>query len=147
MNERHHVLIGDFGSSRFQADSAIPTREAATIEYAAPEQYEETATPTPKSDVFSFGRILYELLVRSPVFSPSQSRFDVVRCLCKRERRKVLDSCRFFLQDVIRRCWAHDPDARTTLDQIRCDFRHYNFDIVPKAAPNEIQDYSDGILD
>jgi serine/threonine protein kinase len=81
LNEKRHPLIADFGSARFSSDDATPTAETGTICYAAPEQYLENAAPATKSDVFSFGLILYEILVGWPVFSSTDSPFDVIQRL------------------------------------------------------------------
>jgi hypothetical protein len=146
LNEKHHPLIGDFGSSLFQADDVTPTFDSGTIRYAAPEQYGEDA-PTPKSDVFSFGLVLYELLVGSPVFSPSERSFSVIRRLRKGELPVVPGDCGFFMQELIARCWAHDPDVRPSFHQILWEICCVNFAILPNAAPNEIQDFCDAIVD
>jgi serine/threonine protein kinase len=62
-----HALIGDFGTSRLEVDDATLTTEAGTVHYAAPEMFNEGEL-TYKADVFSFGLVLYEILVGSAVF-------------------------------------------------------------------------------
>jgi serine/threonine protein kinase len=147
LNERLHPLIADFGSAHFQSDDATPLPESGTVYYAAPEQYQEDAVPTPKIDVFSFGLILYELLVGSPVFPSSVSVFDVIRRLRNRDLPRIPASCGFVMEDLIGRCWKDNPDDRLTFHQILWEFQCHGFSILPYAAPNELQDFCDAILD
>jgi serine/threonine protein kinase len=70
INEHGQALIGDFGACRPKNEDCTPVPEAGTVHYAAPELYDDRIRPTPTVDVFSFGLILYEILVGVPVFSP-----------------------------------------------------------------------------
>jgi serine/threonine-protein kinase len=61
INDKGRVVIGDFGSSR-NVNADITPVGAGTLQYAAPELGEEVDW-TSRVDVYSFGLILYELLV------------------------------------------------------------------------------------
>jgi serine/threonine protein kinase len=147
LNDKWYPLIADFGSSHFQSQDATPLPGCGTVRYAAPEQYEADSVPTPKIDVFSFGLILYELLVGSPVFSASETPFDVIRRLQRRERPEVPASCGSIMQDLIVRCWKQNPEERPTFHQILWEFQCHGFNILPNADGNEIGDFCHAILD
>jgi serine/threonine protein kinase len=147
LNEKGHPLIADFGSCHFQSDDATPTPESGTVRYAAPEQYSEDGAPTPKIDVFSFGLVLYEMLVGSPVFSASEPPFFVIRRLRARDLPSVPQSCGFVMQDLIRRCWRQNPVDRPTFHQIFSEFQFHHYNILPNAAPDEIRDFCEAIVD
>jgi hypothetical protein len=78
LNDKWRVLLADFGSSRNKSTDVTPT-VAGTVQYAAPEMFEEDATLTRKVDVYSFGLILYELLVGCPVFADDEPPFAIIR--------------------------------------------------------------------
>jgi TPR repeat protein len=147
LNEYGRPLIGDLGSCDFQLDDATPIPGSGTVYYAAPEQYEEGATPTPKIDVFAFGLILYELLVGSPVFSRSESQFNVIRRLRRRDFPVVPGVCGPIMQNLIPRCWLQDPADRPSFRQIFLEFRGCDFNILPNAAAHELQSFCDAVLD
>jgi serine/threonine protein kinase len=121
------ALIGDFGSSRFEADNATLTPEGGTVRYAAPEQFEANTACTPKVDVFSFGLILYELLVGEPVFPVSMSPFAVSRAHRDGTRPSIPDSVGAFMQQLIDRCWSTNPGKRSQIQEIVPEYRADTF--------------------
>jgi serine/threonine protein kinase len=147
LNEKGHPLISDFGSSRFEADDATPTRQDSTVHYAAPEQCLEDAALTSKVDVFTFGLLLYELLVHYPVFPQSNTPFDVIRCLRNRDLPAVPTHCGSVMQNLIPRCWLPDPGKRPSFDEILSDFRSCQFNILPNADSTEIDDFYQAIVE
>jgi aurora kinase len=147
LNEKGHPLIGDFGGSRLESDEATPSGECGTVCYAAPEQYVENAVQTAKMDVFSFGLIVYELLVGSPVFSPSDSPFTVIRRLRDEDLAEIPVSCGSMMGDLISRCWRRNPEDRPSFDEIFSQFRAHGFNIVANAVSGEIEDFCDAILE
>jgi serine/threonine protein kinase len=147
LNEKGHPLIADFGSSRFQSDHATPLPDTGTVRYAAPERFSEGAVLTSKIDVFSFGLILYELVVGSPVFPPSDSQFDVIRRLRARALPAVPPRYGPLMQDLIGRCCETDPDSRPSFQDILDLFRREEFQILLNAVPSDIRDFCDAILE
>jgi serine/threonine protein kinase len=78
-------LIADFGTNRCQAVDHTPTHDTGRPHYAAPELFEEESR-TEKVDVFSFGLILFEILVGFAVFPKSLIPAEIIRCHKKGER-------------------------------------------------------------
>jgi serine/threonine protein kinase len=146
LNANGHPLIGDFGSSYLDSDQGTPTRPV-TIHYSFPEHFDEGAVRTPKSDVFSFGLVLYELVVGRPVFSASIGPLAVIKRLLARDLPTVPTRCGLVMADLIRRCWFTDPNDRPSFDEILSEFRFHNFNILPNAVATEIEDFCEAILD
>jgi eukaryotic-like serine/threonine-protein kinase len=106
-------VITDFGLACpiEEAASALPA--GGTPSYMAPEQLQGSA-PSPASDIYSFGLLLYYAFTGSPAFPP-MSTFAQAR----EERPSVPPSPRASQPDfprlwerVILRCLAADPTAR-----------------------------------
>jgi hypothetical protein len=140
------VLIGDFGTSRLEYDDATFTSNAGTVHYAAPEQFLDD-TYTRQVDVFSFGSILYEILVGSPVFPSSERPFPVMRKLLAGEMPLIPGRCGTLMHNLIHRCWSLNPDSRPSFDMILSELRGNDFDIIPGANADLIAEYVVGVLE
>jgi len=71
------VRLIDFGTCRYYSpDKKTDTYLLGTPGYAAPEQYKKTEQTTPRTDVFSLGVILYQLLTN---YDPSSTPFKFPR--------------------------------------------------------------------
>jgi serine/threonine-protein kinase len=75
LEDRHvpYVKVVDFGSSKSAELPDVPAAEGAmlgTMPYASPEQIRSPATVDARSDVWSLGVILYEMLTGTPPFTP-----------------------------------------------------------------------------
>jgi tetratricopeptide (TPR) repeat protein len=114
--EGYVAKLFDFGLvRRVGARSAGDTREEApegTPEYMSPEQCEGGATIDARSDIYSLGVMLYEMVVGAP---PFWGNVAVVQ-QNHRSRRPPLPSRRTpmiaALEELILRCLAKDPDRR-----------------------------------
>jgi serine/threonine-protein kinase len=89
VNGKGHALIGDFGTSRIVSDDATASGGNGTVCYTAPELCQEGTECTSKSDVFSFGLILYEILTGKPVFDPSELPLPILKPLRARDLPRV----------------------------------------------------------
>jgi hypothetical protein len=99
-----------------------------------------------KCDVFSFGLILYEILVGTPVFGRREPPLPVLRRVCSGAFPPIPPRCGEFMQRLICRCWAQKPGDRPSFEEILIEFRECDFDIVPDCRADEIRDFCDGIL-
>jgi len=64
------------------------THQVSFSPYMAPEMYQDDECTT-AADVFSFGLILYEMLVGHPVFPPTLSPFAVMKKVMGGERAEI----------------------------------------------------------
>jgi serine/threonine protein kinase len=100
--------------------------------YFAPECYYNNYSQ--RSDVFSFGLILYELLTGQPVFSKeltlTQTAFIVA------VKHELPDIPTFLLpsaRELITDCWAEEPGDRLSFDEIVDRLKEIKFKVVPNV--------------
>lgn len=94
---------------------SIPGRLMGTVGYMSPEQAQgKTGQIDHRSDIFSFGCMLYEAVTRSRPFqgeSNVQSLYKIVYEAAP-QIREFNPSAPVDLQRIVRRCLAKDPDER-----------------------------------
>lgn len=115
------VKLVDFGIARRMDDGEAPQtvegQVVGTRGYMAPEQ-EEGKPADARSDIFSFGVTLYELLSGQHPF-PDTTRGDV-RGVIVRERPRPLGQVPAVLQSIVMRCLRKDPaDRFQSMAQLR----------------------------
>jgi alpha-tubulin suppressor-like RCC1 family protein/tRNA A-37 threonylcarbamoyl transferase component Bud32 len=101
--------IADFGLSKMLQDSSKMTSNVGTPIWMAPEVMEGKEY-TEKADVYSFGLILYEMVMRKIPFQDMnyiQLGMEVVK-----GKRPSLIECPPAWARIIRHCWDADPDKR-----------------------------------
>jgi serine/threonine protein kinase len=145
INEKEYVWICDFGASSSE-DEESSDHETGTVQYAAPEQFHEGVVCTAKCDVFSFGLVLYEMLVRAPVFAPSESPFSVIARLRARDLPLLPAEHGELMQRLIGQCLKQDPVERPSFGEIFDMFTANDFGILPRADRVRIRDFADRIV-
>uniref|UniRef100_A0A673UE19 Tyrosine-protein kinase Blk n=1 Tax=Suricata suricatta TaxID=37032 RepID=A0A673UE19_SURSU len=109
--------IADFGLARI-TDSEYTVQEGAKfpIKWTAPEAI-HFGVFTIKSDVWSFGILLMEIVTYGRVPYPGMSNPEVIRCLERGYRMPRPDSCPLELyHGVITECWRSRPEERPTFE-------------------------------
>ena len=118
LDEHHLPRVCDFGSSRlFSTDSTITTSPNVTPVYEAPELWNR-GNYTGKIDVYSFGVILYELVTGKLAFRNLSQMQLCMHIAVLGKREEIPDTVTPFARDLIEQCWAQDPDARPSFDEI-----------------------------
>jgi serine/threonine protein kinase len=140
------TLISDFGTSRCKAVDHTPTHDTGTPYYAAPELYEEKER-TEKVDVFSFGLILYEVLVGRAVFPKSLTPMDIIRLHRAGERPEIPDTVFPVMKMLIGKCWSPNSSERPSFNDIIQEITSNSFQVVPGAQRSQIGEYVQGVLD
>ena len=125
--------LGDFGvARRVQLPDTVTH---ATPEYVAPEVV-AGAKPTPASDVYSFGMVLYEMACgRSPYRGGSVSDVIERHATCVPVRPEGMPAQ---LWRAIRRCVEHDPARRPSAEEVARDLRGVVPQLVGLPAPDPL---------
>lgn len=137
-----NTKLCDFGESRYTQGTNLETlcKVRGTYAYIAPEVYFGQSF-TPKSDVYAFGIILWELCNRfikgkyEAPFSEYKSLiydFQIIVQASRKGLRPSIDpKVPQALQNVIRACWDHEPENRPETSSIL----HFFEEII--AEPNQ----------
>jgi eukaryotic-like serine/threonine-protein kinase len=84
-----------------------------TMQYMSPEQLEGKAVDA-RSDIFSFGAMLYEMATGKKAFA-AQSHASLIAAILKEEPRPMRDlqpMTPLLLEHIVKACLAKDPDER-----------------------------------
>ena len=120
------IKLLDFGLAKM-GQSATPTSDATltmaltgkneivgTLYYMSPEQLQAQATGQeidPRSDIFSFGLVLYEMITGKRAFEGS-SPASVIAAIMERPAPSIAGVAPPALDRVLKTCLAKDPDDR-----------------------------------
>ncbi|NXP88249.1 HCK kinase, partial [Passerina amoena] len=112
--------IADFGLARVIEDTEYTAREGAKfpIKWTAPEAI-NYGSFTIKSDVWSFGVLLTEIITYGRIPYPGMSSVEVIRALERGYRMPRTDNCPEELYDIMMRCWKIKPEDRPTFEYIQ----------------------------
>jgi serine/threonine protein kinase/Tol biopolymer transport system component len=115
------VKVLDFGLAKFEVlkprpDEATQTRAlteegaiVGTLQYMAPEQLQGKPTDA-RSDIFSFGCVLYEILTGKRAFR-GDNQATLIAAIIDREP-EPLTVHQPMLERIVKKCLAKDPDDR-----------------------------------
>jgi serine/threonine protein kinase len=117
---RSGVKILDFGLAKMDGEPAlgevatqVVTQAGVivgTLQYSSPEQLQGRKTDA-RSDIFSFGLVLYEMLTGQRAFDGS-SPASVIAAILERPVPSVVAVAPAAVDRVLQRCLAKDPDDR-----------------------------------
>ncbi len=126
---------------------SIPGMILGTVGYMSPEQAQgRTSEIDHRSDIFSFGCILYEAVTRRKAFAGK----DAIDSLNKIIREPVVPISEFSaaapaeLQKIVRRCLAKDPDERyQSIKDIAIELKEVQRDLKVEGLDVEAPSVSD----
>uniref|UniRef100_A0A8C7IIY5 Tyrosine-protein kinase n=1 Tax=Oncorhynchus kisutch TaxID=8019 RepID=A0A8C7IIY5_ONCKI len=112
--------IADFGLARIIEDNEYTAREGAKfpIKWTAPEAI-NFGSFTIKSDVWSFGILLTEIISYGRTPYPGMTNPEVIRSLESGYRMQRTDSCPQELYDIMLECWKNKPEDRPTFEYLQ----------------------------
>ncbi|XP_016402980.1 tyrosine protein-kinase src-2-like [Sinocyclocheilus rhinocerous] len=84
----------------------------------APEIFDNKAY-TSKSDVWSFGILLTEIVTYGDDPYPGMDKMTCVRSIQRGERMERLAGCPEALYDIMLLCWRSNPEERPTFTELR----------------------------
>jgi len=120
VGEKNIVKIADFGLARVIQETEYEARVGARfpIKWTAPEAATYSKFST-KSDVWSFGIVLYEIITYGKVPYPSMSNTEVLSQVERGYRMPAPPGCPPALYEIMYECWHKDPHKRPTFDTLR----------------------------
>lgn len=112
--------IADFGLARLIEDNEYTAREGTKfpIKWTAPEAI-NYGTFSIKSDVWSFGILLTEIVTYGRIPYPGMSNPEVIQNLEKGYRMPKPENCPDGLYEVMVDCWNENPENRPTFEYLR----------------------------
>ena len=127
-----YAKVLDFGVAKLRADLAPPGADSdvvpsagviGTVGYMSPEQVQGKPLD-PRTDIFSFGCVLYETITGRRAFQGKTS-FETLKRILSVEPEAITEPLPHVqLQPVIRRCLAKDPDDRyQSMQELSRDLR------------------------
>merc|ERR1712137_1343292 len=117
------IKVCDFGLSEFSGK--VLTRPVGSPLFMSPEMLQadkrKPATITEKTDVYSFGILLWEILTKKKAYShhSMHGSFQVFRqAILIGGRPPIPSDCNPFLRHLLQSCWTSSPDERPTFQEI-----------------------------
>ncbi|KAJ7988992.1 hypothetical protein DPEC_G00314930 [Dallia pectoralis] len=112
--------IADFGLARLIEDNEYTAREGAKfpIKWTAPEAI-NFGTFSIKSDVWSFGILLTEIVTYGRIPYPGMTNPEVIQNLERGYRMPRPDNCPEDLYHIMNLCWNDFPENRPTFEYLR----------------------------
>ena len=131
------VKVADFGLARALMDEDI--YEARTgarfpIKWTAPEAA-TCGNFTVKSDVWSYGILLYEIVTKGQVPYPGMNNRDVITQVENGYRMPMPRGCPEPIYAVMLKCWNRLPEERPTFDHLFHFFDDYFVSSQPNYVP------------
>jgi len=120
LDERYRAKLTDFGLStvRVETSSASSNKtkqEVGTVPWMAPELFKRGAKYTEKSDVYSYGMVLWELCTRKVPFADAGGTPAlIIQWIRSGEREEIPQGTPEAIEHVIQMCWKASAELRPT---------------------------------
>jgi serine/threonine protein kinase len=120
VGEDNVVKIADFGLARAIPDDVYEAQVGAKypVKWTALEAIFYNKY-TIKSDVWSFGILLAELITYGRIPYPGMQNAEVIQMLNRGHRMECPSNCPEELYDLMLQCWNEDPHKRPTFESLR----------------------------
>src|SRR4030095_10453778 len=120
------TYISDFGFCK--AVDEIPSNSDKKIygvmPYMAPEILRGNKY-TQKSDIYSFGIIMNEIISIVPPFNKEPHDEYLALDICRGKRPKIGEETPGFLKELIQNCWDANPENRPTSGEVSNKIKNY----------------------
>ena len=145
LNEEHHPILCDFGSSRVvSSDASLTQSPQMSVYYAAPEFGDEGANYDNKVDVYSFGMMLYEI-VTNQLALRDLNQYQVMQFILRGRRPAIPNSVLPFTRSLITRCWSGDPSERPSFADIYAELVDNEFRILGDVDSGAVASYAQSL--
>uniref|UniRef100_A0AAR2JJP3 Tyrosine-protein kinase n=1 Tax=Pygocentrus nattereri TaxID=42514 RepID=A0AAR2JJP3_PYGNA len=130
--------IADFGLARLIEDNEYTARQGAKfpIKWTAPEAA-LYGRFTIKSDVWSFGILLTELVTKGRVPYPGMNNREVLEQVERGYRMQCPSDCPISLHELMVLCWKKDPEDRPTFEYLQAFLEDYFTATEPQYQPGD----------
>uniref|UniRef100_UPI00398F3C73 tyrosine-protein kinase Fyn isoform X2 n=1 Tax=Pristiophorus japonicus TaxID=55135 RepID=UPI00398F3C73 len=130
--------IADFGLARLIEDNEYTARQGAKfpIKWTAPEAA-LYGRFTIKSDVWSFGILLTELVTKGRVPYPGMNNREVLEQVERGYRMASPQDCPSSLHELMIQCWKKDPEERPTFEYLQAFLEDYFTATEPQYQPGD----------
>lgn len=136
LDEQFIVKVADFGLSRDiyakEYYSSDDHKAKLPVKWMAIESLIK-GVYTSKSDVWSFGVLLWELLTRGVTPYPDVTNWDVRLYIQSGRRLARPDNCPEFLYKIMLSCWNENPDERPTFRKLFGDLASLITPVTPES--------------
>ncbi|CAG9539126.1 unnamed protein product [Cercopithifilaria johnstoni] len=116
--ENRVAKISDFGMSRYgEFYEMSKGNKKVPLKWTAPESM-VTYQYTPKTDVFSYSILLWEIFSDGEEPYKGMTSIEVKRMISCGERLKKPEGCPDFMYHLMEKCWNQNPDNRCTMSEV-----------------------------
>lgn len=129
VGENYICKVADFGLARVIKERLYITDDKRIpYKWSAPEAISHGRFSS-KSDVWSFGVLLYEIITYGGVPYPAFSNNEVYQKVISGYRMPAPPKCPDFLYDIMLKCWSAEPDDRPDFQFLRGKLDSSSYDL------------------
>lgn len=137
LDSKKHAKVCDFGISTLidvddQRRTRTRTHGIGTLDYMAPELYDNTRPYNEKVDVYAFGILVMFILTKG--HPPNINIANVINAI----EIPVPNTINEFSKSLIRRCTSFDYHDRPSFDQILQEIRDNNYRLIDDLTEDQI---------
>src|SRR6185312_3447641 len=146
LDSDNEPLICDLGLSRSVNSCESNSTIQGVLSFTAPEVF-HTRKFTRKSDIYSFGIIMYLIATGEPPFRDRQFNRDLACDIMSGLRPSMPDSAPEEYKKLAERCWDADPDKRPDVETLSNDIfklivKVKNYDTWDSVYHNDVKPLS-----
>ncbi|XP_028266657.1 protein-tyrosine kinase 6-like [Parambassis ranga] len=128
VGEDYICKVADFGLARVIKEPFYITEDKKIpYKWSAPEAISHGKFSN-KSDVWSFGVLLYEIITYGGVPYPAFSNQEVYQQVTKGYRMPVPSKCPDFLYQIMLKCWSAEPADRPDFKSLKVQLESYELE-------------------
>ncbi|KAM8831634.1 tyrosine-protein kinase FRK-like [Spinachia spinachia] len=126
--------VADFGLARVfmkENENVYEAKEGTKfpVKWTAPEAIHDNKF-TIKSDVWSFGILLYEIMTFGQMPYPAMTNYQVVQRVPQGYRMPIPPNCPKVMYDIMADCWKEKEDDRPTFETLQKKLEHFDQDVT-----------------
>lgn len=144
LDENWTAKLTDFGLAKVKMETLSITKSVVgTPQWMSPEVLENSPIDE-KSDIYSYGMVLYEIVTNSLPFSTLNLIQIITEVLFKKNRPIIPDDCDICFRELMTACWNATPSLRPSalqilhhLDQFKLETINENSDDISQENYEE----------